>query len=224
MLVCNCTLPYTNPGACKNCQVYINYYKNQDFVFDREINKLGEDWNIEEFERKYKDFKFIPDTNEKPKKQEDYQQEFEDRITELKRGIDREADALLKEKEIKRVNIQESIKDYEDEKEVSDEAKDIDINYHQIILPRKTKKTITKYDANGQLIGTEIVIEEDITNEIPDAKITWTTTNGTIDNTEHTNGLVDNSTLINPDTQVIDHTAISSYIDSVTYHSPYIIF
>jgi hypothetical protein len=219
MLVCNCTLPYTNPGACKNCQVYINYYKNQDFVFDREFNKLDEDWNIDEFLRNYKDIKFVPDTNKKPKKQEDYQQEFEDRIKELKQEIDNHADALLEERDKDAKNTEDL-----DEKETEESGIDTDINYHQVILPRKTKKTITKYDANGQLLGTEIVIEEDITNEIPDAKITWTTTNGTTDNTEHTNGLVDNSTLINHDHRVIDHTAINSYIDSVTYHSPNEIF
>ena len=28
MLSCACTLPYTNPGACKTCPTYLNYYKN----------------------------------------------------------------------------------------------------------------------------------------------------------------------------------------------------
>ena len=34
MLICNCTLPTTNPDACKNCQVYINYYNLNSDYFD----------------------------------------------------------------------------------------------------------------------------------------------------------------------------------------------
>ena len=35
MLVCNCTLPYSNPEACQNCLVYKQYYSQ--FEFDTSV-------------------------------------------------------------------------------------------------------------------------------------------------------------------------------------------
>lgn len=34
MLICHCTLPYTNPDACKNCKTYLDYYKENTFPSD----------------------------------------------------------------------------------------------------------------------------------------------------------------------------------------------
>ena len=33
MLVCNCTLPYTNPNACKSCSRWLEYHKD-DKLYD----------------------------------------------------------------------------------------------------------------------------------------------------------------------------------------------
>ena len=51
MLVCNCTLPYTNPDACKNCSVYLAYYGD---------NKFKDNWDDKYKLEKYDPSIFTP--------------------------------------------------------------------------------------------------------------------------------------------------------------------
>ena len=52
MLMCNCTLSIDNPGVCKRCSVYINYYKTEmpQYIYEVYDFNLGSWYNPETHE------------------------------------------------------------------------------------------------------------------------------------------------------------------------------
>ena len=52
MLMCNCTLGIDNPGVCKRCSVYINYYKTEmpQYIYEVYDFNLGSWYNPETHE------------------------------------------------------------------------------------------------------------------------------------------------------------------------------